>query len=201
MFAGAVAVWFALLGLSLPAAAQSLDPISGYASLGYSDIQAAKITNSAMTARLGARLWSYFGIEGEASVGVNDDRFLYSVPCPPVSHSVLEPSFGSPANCATPKPSMLSASCRLDQISMCSFVAVWGPHYSALSDPTNGFNEQSSNYGLGGDYFSLAQMVCAWITRVLTTLTNIIRSRVKRSEMARMSGQLRTFLDFKAIFA
>lgn len=154
MFAGAVAVWFALLGLSLPAAAQSLDPISGYASLGYSDIQAAKITNSAMTARLGARLWSYFGIEGEASVGVNDDRFLYSVPCPP-----SQPQCPGAVFRITSKLRDAEAIYAVGFLPITPDLDVFirggygGAHYSAHSDPTNGFNEQSLNYGLGGDYF------------------------------------------------
>ena len=79
-FTGAIAVCAALFGLGLPAAAQSFDT-TGYATLGYSDVQAANITNGAVTGRAGVRFGRYFGVEGEFNFGVNDDRFVFFPPC------------------------------------------------------------------------------------------------------------------------
>ena len=154
VFAGAIIYSLALLGLSPSAVAQSLDPVSGYANLGYSDIQAAKITNGAVTARIGARLWSYFGIEGEASLGVNDDRFLYSVPCPP-DQPLCPPAIFQITSKLRDAEAIYAVGYLPITPNLDLFIrgGYGGAHYSAHSDPTNGFSEQSLNYGLGGDYF------------------------------------------------
>lgn len=57
--------------IAAPASAQSIS--NAYGSIGYSSIQADDADLGAVTARLGAKLTPFIGIEGEASLGVNDD--------------------------------------------------------------------------------------------------------------------------------
>ena len=57
----------ALVAIAAPASAQT------YGSLGYSHIEADDVNLGAITGRIGHRMGSFFGIEAEASVGVQDD--------------------------------------------------------------------------------------------------------------------------------
>ena len=56
-----------LLTVAAPAAAQT------YGSVGYSQFELDPISLGAITGRFGWNSASFFGVEGEASVGVNDD--------------------------------------------------------------------------------------------------------------------------------
>lgn len=57
--------------IAAPASAQSLS--DAYGSIGYSSVQGDTTDLGAVTARLGAKLTPYIGVEGEASFGVSDD--------------------------------------------------------------------------------------------------------------------------------
>jgi outer membrane immunogenic protein len=147
-FIGAIVVGTALFGLSLPAAAQSFDA-TGYATLGYSYVQAANLTNGAVTARGGVRFGRYLGVEGELNFGVNDDRFVFSLPC-----SVLCPP---PAILITSKlrdaeaiyaVGFLPLSPDADLFIRAGYGAA---HYTMR--PVPDFTETSFNFGAGGDYY------------------------------------------------
>lgn len=73
LFAAAAA---AALLVSAPALAQSTSDIEWYGNLGYSiyDTEVGGADLGAVQGRVGARFHRYFGIEGEAAVGVDDDE-------------------------------------------------------------------------------------------------------------------------------
>lgn len=60
--------------IAAPASAQSIS--NAYGSIGYSSVQADEADLGAVTARLGAKLTPYIGIEGEASFGISDDDIV-----------------------------------------------------------------------------------------------------------------------------
>lgn len=65
----------AAVAVSAPAFAQTAAPeVSGYATLGYSNTHTDSVNLGAITGRLGVRGYRYFGVEGEASVGVTKDK-------------------------------------------------------------------------------------------------------------------------------
>ena len=57
--------------IAAPASAQSVS--DAYGSIGYSSVRGDSADLGAVTARVGAKLTPYIGIEGEASLGVGDD--------------------------------------------------------------------------------------------------------------------------------
>jgi hypothetical protein len=60
--------------IAAPASAQSLS--DAYGSIGYSSVQGDTADLGAVTARVGAKLTPYIGVEGEASLGVSDDEVV-----------------------------------------------------------------------------------------------------------------------------
>jgi hypothetical protein len=69
----------ALALVGLPAAALAQDIQRGYATLGYSQVDTEQATLGAVTARAGWKVLPYVGVEGEASVGVEDETFEVSI--------------------------------------------------------------------------------------------------------------------------
>jgi hypothetical protein len=67
----------ALVGL--PAAALAQDSPRGYATLGYSQIDTEQAVLGAVTGRAGWKVLPYVAVEGEASVGVEDETFDVSI--------------------------------------------------------------------------------------------------------------------------
>lgn len=67
----------ALSVFALPATAQVMQPggPTYYGTLGYSQLDHSDGDLGAVTGRLGAKFNPYFGVEGEASIGVKDDDF------------------------------------------------------------------------------------------------------------------------------
>ena len=63
----------------LPAAALAQDAPRGYATLGYSQIDTEQATLGAVTGRAGWKFLPYVGVEGEASIGVEDETFEVSI--------------------------------------------------------------------------------------------------------------------------
>lgn len=61
--------------IGAPALAQDITP-SWYGSLGYSQLDHSDGDLGAVTGRVGAKFNPWFGVEGEASVGVRDDDFV-----------------------------------------------------------------------------------------------------------------------------
>lgn len=61
--------------VAAPAMAQDMD-VQWYGNVGYSHYDDDDVSLGAVQGRLGARFGQYFGVEGEASVGVNDDEVL-----------------------------------------------------------------------------------------------------------------------------
>ncbi len=148
--AGVGAVWLAIASTYPPAAAQSFDATS-YATLGYSDVQAANLTNGAVTGRAGVRFGRYLGVEGEFNFGVNDDRFIFSPPCPgpvcPLGPDILITSKLRDAE-AIYAVGFLPLSPDADLFIRGGYGAA---HYA--THPASGFTEMSFNFGAGGDYF------------------------------------------------
>lgn len=60
--------------VAAPAMAQDMN-VQWYGSLGYGHFDADDVELGAVQGRLGARFGEWFGVEGEAAVGVNDDSF------------------------------------------------------------------------------------------------------------------------------
>ena len=73
-----------LLLAALPANALAQDNTRAYATLGYSQMDTDQASLGMVTARAGYNLQSGFGIEAEASVGVDDDAFDVSIGGPGV---------------------------------------------------------------------------------------------------------------------
>jgi hypothetical protein len=69
LIAGAAAL--ALAAVAAPAFAQSLPTASVYGNVGGSVIDQSNVAVDALQARLGARFAKYFGVEGEAAIGLN----------------------------------------------------------------------------------------------------------------------------------
>ena len=67
----------ALTLLAAPAMAQSLSSPQVYGTLGYTQLNGSDGDLGAVTGRVGAKLNRYFGVEGEASVGVHDDNITF----------------------------------------------------------------------------------------------------------------------------
>ena len=78
MFKTAFAV-SALALVGLPAAALAQDIPRGYATLGYSQIDTDEAALGAVTGRIGWKLWPQLGVEAEASIGVDDEKFDVSI--------------------------------------------------------------------------------------------------------------------------
>ena len=75
----------AVLTLAVPAAAAAQDaPSRIYGSLGYSQVDTDQAELGAVTARLGYKFLPYVGVEGEASIGVEDESFDVSIDGPGV---------------------------------------------------------------------------------------------------------------------
>jgi hypothetical protein len=147
-FTGAIAVCAALFGLSLPAVAQPFDA-SFYATLGYSSVQAANLTNGAVTGRAGVRFGRYLGVEGELNIGVDDDRFVFSAPCTVLCPmpSILITSKLRDAE-AIYAVAFLPLSPDADLFIRAGYGAA---HYT--NHPVADFTQTSFNYGAGGHYF------------------------------------------------
>jgi len=60
-----------LTAVAAPAAAQSFSNVQG--SIGYTQLDADEGDLGAITGRVGAKFSQYFGVEGEASIGVKDE--------------------------------------------------------------------------------------------------------------------------------
>lgn len=74
-FAAALAASAAVASMAMPAAAQTAAQPKFYGTLGYSFIDGGNDVNlGAITGRVGARLHRYFGVEGEAGIGVTADH-------------------------------------------------------------------------------------------------------------------------------
>jgi len=69
----------ALALFALPTAVLAQDAPRGYATLGYSQIDTEQAVLGAVTARAGWKVLPYVGVEGEASVGVEDETFDVSI--------------------------------------------------------------------------------------------------------------------------
>lgn len=63
----------ALTLIAAPAMAQSISAPQYYGTLGYTQLDNDDANVGAITARVGARLHRYFGVEAEGSMGVKDD--------------------------------------------------------------------------------------------------------------------------------
>lgn len=63
----------ALTFVAAPAFAQTFSPTTFYGNLGYSHVDGDGVDLGAISARLGARLGQYVGVEAEGGLGVNDD--------------------------------------------------------------------------------------------------------------------------------
>lgn len=74
---------FALTVLPAAALAQDVQPHTGtpqfYSTLGYTQVDTHQAELGAVTLRAGWKAWPYLGVEGEASVGVQDDSFDVSI--------------------------------------------------------------------------------------------------------------------------
>lgn len=69
----------ALALVALPAAAQTYDDPRGYLTLGYSQVETDQATLGTVTGRAGWKVLPWVGVEGEASVGVEDETFDVSI--------------------------------------------------------------------------------------------------------------------------
>ena len=142
----------AMLGAAAPANAQTFEPVTGYGTLGYSDLNGGQLNLGAITGRLGARFGSYLGVEGELSVGVNEHNFTYFPPC-------IVPI------CALPIFRLRSRLNSSESIYAVGYLpltpdadlfvrAGYGAaDYSSSTFFSRGFSQQTFNIGAGGQYF------------------------------------------------
>ena len=141
----------ALLGAAAPANAQSFEPVTGYGTLGYSNLNGGQLNLGAITGRLGARFGSYLGVEGELSVGVNEQNFTYSPPCAPICELPIILLLRSRLNNSEGIYAVgyLPLTPDADLFVRAGYGAA---NYSSASF-SRGFNQQSFNFGAGGQYF------------------------------------------------
>lgn len=72
----------ALILAALPASALAQQAPRGYATLGYSQIDTDQAVLGAITGRAGWKVLPHVGVEGELSIGVDDERFEVSIDGP-----------------------------------------------------------------------------------------------------------------------
>lgn len=137
-----------MFGASVASAAGFGDA-TGYGNVGFGVVEGRQITIETVTARLGARFGSYVGVEGEVSVGINKDRFIYSPPCAvPVCplFAILSPAGISNA----------------EAVYAVGYFPVWknadlfarvGYGVTNISSVVQGSAVQSVNIGAGAQYF------------------------------------------------
>jgi hypothetical protein len=133
------------------AAAELFDPVSGYASLGYSDVQAAHFSNGAIAGRLGARFGANLGVEGELSIGLDGADLVWGPPCSgPVCPS--GPLIATRARLRDAEALYAVGFLPITPNADLFLRAGYGAeHYSLRS--LDGVTAQSVNVGFGGDYF------------------------------------------------
>ena len=173
-------------GLNFSAAAQSFDA-SGYATLGYSDVRAANLTNGAVTGRVGVRFRVYLGIEGEFNFGLNDNRFIFSPPCPGPECS-LGPDILVTSKLRDAEAVYAVGFLPLRRTPICSSVGATGPPIiqtiPCLTSP-----KRASILVQVAITSSMAQTAFASITPASMISIRIMRWRAKRWVVVRMSGR------------
>jgi hypothetical protein len=126
--------------LATPAFAQSTPGV--YGSIGYSSVQADDIDLGAVTGRIGTRLTPFIGIEGEASIGVNDDEIDGFTPAATVE---LEHDLAAYVTGTVPVSPNLELFARVGYGTTSIEADVAG--FTASEDG------ESVNYGVGANYF------------------------------------------------
>lgn len=114
--------------VAVPAAAQDYD-IQYYGNLGYAHYDADGVDLGAVQGRLGARFGSYFGIEGEAAIGVDEDAGVE------LNHSLGLYAVG-----------FLPVSEQFD------LLARVGGGTTEVETPLGDFDDESFNYGVGAQW-------------------------------------------------
>lgn len=136
------AVAIAALG---PIAASAQTTSAGttfYGTVGYDDISLSHVNLGAIQTRLGARFGPYFGVEGEASWGVNDDRFHTST-----GASVTEKLDSQEAIYGV---GFWPVSPNFDLLARVGYGHTTGT--GSIPGVTPGVKGDSWNYGVGGQY-------------------------------------------------
>ena len=128
------------------------DDASGYASVGFGSIQGRQITVEDVTGRIGARFGSYLGVEGEVSVGVNQDHFIYAPPCNgmvcPAFEALMKARLGNAE--AGYVVGFLPVAANADLFVRAGYGAA---RYEAQAPFGPGFSQQGVNLGAGAQYF------------------------------------------------
>lgn len=128
----------AVTAIAAPAAAQTIP--NAYGSIGYSSVQGDDADLGAVTARLGTRFNQYIGVEGEASLGVDDD----SIAGVPNSSVELEHDLAAYVTGTVPVAQNLELFGRVGYGTTKIKAEVGGV---SASD-----SEESVNYGVGANY-------------------------------------------------
>ncbi|GEM_PF-69456 len=133
-------------------AAQAFEPVGWYGTLGYSRLDGDQVTLGSVSGRVGARFGSYFGLEGELNVGVNTDTFTYFPPCagPICSIAIFRVNSRLGNAEGIYAVGYLPVSQNVDLFARAGYGF---SHYTASQAFFNGFDEQSFNYGAGGQFF------------------------------------------------
>lgn len=125
--------------IAAPASAQSFS--NPYGSIGYGSVQGDNADLGAVTARVGAKLTSYIGVEAEASLGVSDDDVVGI----PGSTAELEHDLAAYVTGTIPVASNLELFGRIG----------YGTTKMKVESTTLSVSdsEESVNWGVGANYF------------------------------------------------
>lgn len=127
-----------------PVMAQSGEPSRFYGAIGYGQLSGSAYDFDVATARLGARLNRYFGVEGEASLGLSEESFDVSIGG---ASGTIEHRYDAAAYAV----GFLPLNDRLELFARVGY----GTSEVKASDPSvviRGDGE-SLNYGVGASYF------------------------------------------------
>jgi outer membrane immunogenic protein len=133
------------LAALIPAAASAQTASSGpsfYGTLGYDDTSLSHVNLGSVQTRLGARFGQYFGVEGEASWGVNDD-----------SHSLAgggSVTLKQDSQEALYGVGFLPVAPNFDLLARVGYGHASGT--GPIAGVTSGVKGDSWNYGVGGQY-------------------------------------------------
>lgn len=144
-------VWLGLCFAKPASADLSLDAVTWYATAGYNAEDGGQLDLASVAGRVGARFGTYFGVESEANVGVDSERFVYFPPCSQICPDIVFLDRAKLNNSeALYGVGYLPITAKLDLFGRAGYGFA---NYSAGPVFHQGFAEQSFNFGVGCQYF------------------------------------------------
>lgn len=147
----ALIAWGELCAAGPASANLNLDPVTWYVTVGYNTEDGGQLDLASVAGRAGARFGSYFGVEGEANVGVDSKRFVYFPPCSQICPDIVLLDTARLNNSeALYAVAYLPIIANLDLFGRAGYGFA---DYSSSPVFHQGFAEQSFNFGVGAQYF------------------------------------------------